>query len=86
MSDINERDVYLQLRDIQTTHAFLPGKIPQLAGKAADEIKRLMTECEAWRECARYDAMMEGPRFAGWDRSALNRCRKKYIETSPEGK
>ena len=48
--------------------------------EAADEIERLLAECEAWRECALYDPKMEGPKFKGWDRSALDRCRTRYIE------
>jgi len=43
-----------------------------------------MTEAEDWRECAKYDALMDGPRFKGWNRSALDRCRKKYIENATE--
>lgn len=46
----------------------------------ASEIERLLAECEAWRECAQYDPKMEGPAFKGWNRSALDRCRKQYIE------
>jgi hypothetical protein len=46
-----------------------------------DEIERLRSEVEAWRECARYDPMMSGnAMFKGWDRSQMDRCRKKYIE------
>jgi len=37
-------------------------------------------EIEAWRSCAKYDPQMEGPVFNGWDRSAMDRCRKQYIE------
>lgn len=29
-------------------------------------------------DCAQYDALMEGPMFKGWNRSALDRLRKKY--------
>jgi len=39
-----------------------------------------LEEIQDWRDCARYDPCMEGPRFKGWDRSALDRCRKKYVE------
>ena len=49
----------------------------------ADEIERLTAECEAWRECAQYDPKMTGPAFKGWDRSALDRCRTRYIEMKP---
>jgi hypothetical protein len=41
-----------------------------LLSEAADEI-------EQWRECALYDATMKGPVFKGWDRSALDRCRRR---------
>ena len=37
-------------------------------------------EVEAWRQCALYDATMAGPIFKGWDRSAMDRCRRRYIE------
>lgn len=33
---------------------------------------------EAIRDCAQYDATMEGPKFKGWNRSALDRLRKQY--------
>ena len=37
-------------------------------------------EVAAWRECALYDATMEGPVFKGWDRSAMDRARRRFIE------
>lgn len=40
----------------------------------------LRAEAEEWRDCAQYDPLMNGPRFKGWNRSALDRCRKQYIE------
>lgn len=57
-----------------------------LMGEAADAIRYLLervspvsealiTEVTEWRGCALYDPTMEGPRFKGWDRSALERCR-----------
>jgi hypothetical protein len=39
--------------------------------------ERAEAALEEWEQCARYDAMMEGPRFKGWDRSAMERCRKR---------
>lgn len=33
-------------------------------------------EREAWMDCAMYDALMEGPRFRGWNMSALSRVRQ----------
>jgi hypothetical protein len=44
------------------------------------EYVALLQEVTAWRVCARYDPQMEGPAFKGWDRSALDRCRRTYIE------
>ena len=31
-----------------------------------------------YKNCARYDALMEGPKFKGWNVSYLNRLREKY--------
>lgn len=36
---------------------------------------------DEFHECAQYDACMDGPKFKGWDRSALDRLRKKLIAT-----
>ena len=41
-------------------------------------VRQMAAELEEWRECAKYDALMEGPKFKGWDRSALDRLRRKY--------
>ena len=38
-----------------------------------------VAEVAEWRECAQYDATMEGPVFKGWDRSQMDRCRKRFI-------
>lgn len=43
---------------------------------ANDRMERAEAELNEWEQCARYDAMMEGPRFKGWDRSQMERCRK----------
>jgi len=41
----------------------------------------LLFERNEWRECAYYDPLMSGKgAFLGWDRSALDRCRRRYIE------
>ena len=48
--------------------------------EAADRIEAQAAEIEEWRACARYDAMMEGPAFKGWDMSALERCRRAALE------
>jgi hypothetical protein len=58
--------------------------------KAEAEIARLKVELELsgssevllallneWMECAKYDALMDGPVFKGWDRSGLDRCLQK---------
>jgi hypothetical protein len=45
--------------------------------EAAHRINAQAAEIEQWRECALYDATMKGPAFKGWDRSALDRCRKR---------
>jgi len=37
-----------------------------------------VTEVAEWRECAQYDATMEGPVFKGWDRSQMDRCRRRF--------
>ena len=47
--------------------------------EAADRIEALSAEVDQWRSCARYDATMEGPVFKGWDRSALERCRRAAL-------
>jgi len=44
------------------------------------EYVALLEEVTAWRECARYDPLMSGRAFKGWDRSGLDRCRRTYIE------
>lgn len=44
--------------------------------------KLVEDEVIEWHECAKHDPTMEGPRFKGWDRSALERCRQKYIKDS----
>ena len=47
------------------------------------EIERLTAEVEEWRECARYDPTMSGESlFKGWDRSQMDRCRKRYLEAN----
>ena len=45
-----------------------------------DEINRAYRDGAAaerarWMECALYDPLMEGPKFKGWNLSALNRLR-----------
>jgi hypothetical protein len=39
-----------------------------------------LKELEEWRACAKYSPTMEGPQFMGWDRSQMERCRKRYID------
>ncbi len=43
-----------------------------------------LRELEEWRACAKYSVTMEGPQFKGWDRSQMERCRKRYIDRSIE--
>lgn len=52
--------------------------IESLAARLAEAV----TETVAWRECAKYDPLMSGPVFKTWDRSALDRCRKQYIDAA----
>jgi hypothetical protein len=48
-----------------------------------EQISALEREVAAWRECARYDPLMdETLRFVGWDRSGLDRCRREFIESA----
>ena len=55
--------------------------LPPLNLEQADaEIARLLAEVEEWHACARYDPTMEGPRFKGWDRSQMDRCRRQFME------
>ncbi len=46
---------------------------------ARAQVEGMRTALEAFTECALYDAMMEGPRFKGWNRSALDRALKRAI-------
>lgn len=52
----------------------------ELLENAGKDLEDAAAEINEWRSCALYDAKMEGPQFKGWDRSALDRCRKKFIE------
>jgi hypothetical protein len=48
-------------------------------GQTLIEIDAALAEMrEAFLDCCEYDAMMEGPRFKGYNRSALDRLRRKY--------
>lgn len=42
-----------------------------------DDIETMRALLIELDECAQYDATMEGPRFKGWNRSALDRLRPK---------
>lgn len=46
------------------------------------ENERLRAELEAWYECAVYDPTIPKPTFKSWNRSALDRCRRRYMEKS----
>lgn len=45
--------------------------------KYIEKVKAKDAEIAGWRECALYDACMDGPKFRVWDRSALDRMRRK---------
>lgn len=47
---------------------------------ARETVIDMAREIIAWRECALYDATMQGPKFKGWNRSSLDRCRRKAEE------
>ncbi len=47
------------------------------APMTADDIETMRALLIEFDECALYDATMEGPRFKGWNRSALDRLRPK---------
>ena len=53
-----------------------------LIEQQAREIADLRARLREWQECAKYDPVMEGPVFCGWDRSALERCRRNALEKS----
>ena len=46
----------------------------------AARIAELEAEVTDWRECAKYDAVVPRPLFLTWDRFALDRCRRQFIE------
>lgn len=50
---------------------------PALIASAA-RVAELEAEVAEWRECMQFDALMSGPVFKGWDRSQMERCRKKH--------
>lgn len=47
-------------------------------------LKAAQDELRDWRECAKYDATMEGSVFKGWDRSALDRLRLAALTPTKE--
>lgn len=53
----------------------IDGLIAELRSTQA-ALTRAREALEQWQECALYDATMEGPKFKGWNRSALDRCLK----------
>lgn len=82
MSDIVERLRRAHCIKPCRTDTFTSPNLPQecacaAAQEAAIEIERLKALLREWEECAQYDALMSGPQFKGWNRSALDRCRKK---------
>lgn len=55
------------------------GRASVCLGEQREKIKELQEEVDAWRDCVMIDAMMSGPRFKGFDRSAGQRAFDKYI-------
>ena len=51
---------------------------------ALAEAMRVPEELEAYRDASQYDAMMEGPRFKGWNRSQLDRARRMTEAAAPQ--
>lgn len=43
-------------------------------------------ELNTYRDAARYDALMEGPRFMGWNKSTLERARNLTRQALKEGR
>jgi hypothetical protein len=74
MTDIVER-----WRVITSRPHLIIRKEREVGNQMADEIARLRAEVADWRECAKFDVLMEGPKAMGWNRSALERCRERYI-------
>ena len=64
-----------EYRQLERLHDGLQDVAQGLTARAEAAEARL----REWQECALYDATMEGPVFKGWDRSALERCRKQAL-------
>lgn len=68
--------------------AFVPNRTVELLGECMGNLTARAEAAEArlreWQECALYDATMEGPVFKGWDRSALDRCRRQALGAEHE--
>lgn len=67
-------------RQISTRKSVQEGKPDRIA----DLLERAAEEIEAWRDCVRIDAMMDGPRFMGANTSQLRRCWEKYVIRKPK--
>ena len=58
---------------------------------AANEIELLNRDINEFMDAAAVDALMEGPRLAGWNRSQLNRAwearrKREYLHTEGDRK
>ena len=62
-----------------TPHWSFPIKPGELAN-LLETIDQLTAELEEYRSAASYDAKMSGPVFKGWNRSQLDRARKRTEE------
>ena len=49
---------------------------PNISATDLIELLDCLVELTAYRESALYDALMNGPAFKGWNRSALDRARR----------
>ena len=55
-----------------------PATIQAQIASLIAENERLRNDLRDWAECSSIKVTMEGPRFMGWNSSALNRCLAKY--------
>lgn len=82
---ITIKDRYEQvIRIMERTEKFDPcnsntNTLIKLVYDMAEEIEKLQEEIDAWRDCIMIDALMSGPRFKGFNRSAGQRVFDKYI-------
>jgi len=81
MTSPDDRKRLIDERDLARTAARQASEACQAYRDVRDEAlarcEALTTALREWEECALYDPLMLGPRFKAWDRSALDRCRRK---------